>query len=282
MVSYNIDNSSVLCYTPAMIFYEDSHSIILYQNKEEVIPTAETSPVAVIPSFTQVARKADRPRVSQILGMVIFALSLAGLFLTAGPIVLSEASFRLKQTKKEIVRVAENKPKEENRIFFADLLGEVQFEEIPTPVDTDFGIVIPKIGVNAKVVPNVDANASKIFSEALKKGVAHAAGTSLPNQDGVTFIFGHSTDYVWNVSRFNAIFYQIKDLEIGDEVNVFYSGQRYFYKVTEKRLVKPNDTSFLAEQTVGRTLVLQTCWPPGTTKERILVFAKPINLLSAK
>ncbi|HNP89373.1 MAG: Sortase family protein [Microgenomates group bacterium ADurb.Bin219] len=267
-----------------MIFYEDSHSIILYERKREekqINLLQADSGQRIIPSFAKVAQKIDRPKISQFLGMIIFVVSLAGLFLFAGPVVFSEISYRLNQGKKEITRVINNEPVKEKKISFSDLLGEVNFEKIPDPVDTNFGIVIPKIGVNAKVVPNVDPNTAKIFGEALKRGVAHAAGTALPNEEGLTYIFGHSTDYSWNVTRFNAIFYQIKDLEIGDEINLFYNGQRYFYKVTEKRTVGSQETSFLKEQTIGRLLVLQTCWPPGTTKERLLVFARPINMPEA-
>lgn len=231
-------------------------------------------------SFVQVKRKVDKPIISQIFGLVIFFISSSILGLMVLPIIISETSFRLGQLKKESVRIVKNEPVQPQKIQFADLLGKVVFEPVPVPVDVNFGIVIPKIGVNAKVIANVNAEKVSEFTKALKLGVAHAAGTSLPDQEGTTFIFGHSTDYPWNTARFNAIFYQIKDLEIGDEVNIFYNGQRYFYKVTERRIVGAKDTGFLTDPAEGKRLVLQTCWPPGTTKERLLVFARPITVLS--
>jgi len=251
-----------------MIFPDNSHEVILYPAlfKQD------------LPSFSQVKAKYDRPVLSQFFGFLVFIVSFVGLFLTVGPILGKEITFRLSQFEKEVVRIVQKKPPVEKKIKFSDLLGKVEFEPIPAPVDASFGIVIPKIGVNSKIVPNVDPNTPKEFTKALKIGVAHAAGSALPDQQGTVFIFGHSTDYVWNVARYNALFYQIKDLEIGDEVNLFYNGKRYFYKVTEKRIVGSKDTSFLKEKPDGKQLILQTCWPPGTTKERLLIFAKPVQI----
>lgn len=252
-----------------MIFPQDSHEVILYPATSRALP-----------SFSQVKARYDEPGISQFFGFLIFFVSFIALFLTVGPFVGKEAVFRLNQLKKEVVRISQRKPPVEKKIKFADLLGKVEFEPIPAPIDASFGIVIPKIGVNSRIIPNVDANAPKEFANALKKGVAHAAGSALPDEQGTVFIFGHSTDYAWNIARYNAIFYQIKDLEIGDEVNLFYNGRRYYYKVTEKRVVGAKDTSFLRDNPGSKQLVLQTCWPPGTTKERLLVFAKPISLTS--
>lgn len=257
-----------------MIFYEDSHGVILYQSKDQ--PTSNEKQKVGLPSFQEVKKKFDKPVISQFFGLIIFLVSFIGLGLTVGPLLASEISFKLKQFKKEATRISQNKPAKPKRIFFADLLGKVEFEKIPQPIDANFGIVIPKIGVNVKVVANVDAQKPKEFLFALKQGVAHAAGTALPNEEGAVFIFGHSTDFSWNVSRYNAVFYQIKDLEIGDEINLFFNGRRYYYKMTEKRIVAAADTGFLKEPVIGRLLILQTCWPPGTIKERLLIFAKPI------
>jgi len=259
-----------------MIFPKETHEIILFESSQ--FKAKLVTEGRLVSPFSEIKEKYDKPIISQFFGLIVFLVSFFGLGLTIGPMVAKEASFRISQFQKEVKRVAKKQPPKEQKIKFSDLLGKVEFESIPAPVDADFGIVIPKIGVNAKVIANVSPEIPQEFSRALKKGVAHAAGTSLPNQDGLVFIFGHSTDYAWNVSRYNAIFYQIKDLEIGDEINLFYQGRRYFYKVTEKRIVAAKDTSFLKGKSDNKELILQTCWPPGTTKERLLVFAKPITI----
>jgi len=263
-----------------MIFKTSSHETVLFKAPKADSPV--TKKARALPSFSEFKAKVDRPAISRFFGLILFIISLTALYLFIGPIVLSEIAFRIRETKKEAVRIVQNQPAPEHKIKFADLLGEVEFETIPAPVDADFGIVIPKINVNSRVVPNIDADSPQEFTQALKVGVAHAAGTAFPDQNGTTFIFGHSTNYAWNVSRYNAIFYQIKDLKIGDEINLFYKGRRFYYKVTDQKVVGAKDTSFLNDHSVSKQLVLQTCWPPGTTKERLLVFAKPLDLLSAK
>lgn len=262
-----------------MIFPLDSHNLVLYPQPAELAEKEIfVSPSGSLPGIVEIKSRFDRPAISQIFGFLIFTFSIIGLYIFAGPVIGKEISFRLSQLKKETVRIAKNEPVKEKKITFSDLLGKVNFESGPAPVNAEFGIVIPKIGVNAKVIANVDADKVSEFTKALKLGVAHAAGTSLPNQEGTTFIFGHSTDYPWNINRYNAIFYQLKDLEIGDEINIYYLGQRYFYKVVEKKIIDPKETDFLKESGGAKQLVLQTCWPPGTTKERLLVFAQPVGL----
>ena len=155
-----------------------------------------------------------------------------------------------------------------------------RFFQIPqvealTPIDTDFAIVIPKIAANAHVIENVNPADDKAYLDALKKGVAHAAGTYLPGGGGHIFLFAHSTDYVWNVSTYNAIFYLLYKLQPGDEINIFYQGRRFIYIVQGSQVVDPTDIHYLTKQSTSEELTLQTCWPPGTTLKRLLVFAKP-------
>jgi len=145
--------------------------------------------------------------------------------------------------------------------------------EVLVPIDPDFSIVIPKIAANAKVIANVNASDEKIYLDALQKGVAHAEGTAFPGEGGHIFFFAHSTDYFWNVGVYNAVFYLLNKLEKDDEVNIFYKGKRYAYKVIDKKIVDPSEVEYLTRKTNKEFLTLQTCWPPGTTFKRLLVFA---------
>ena len=90
-------------------------------------------------------------------------------------------------------------------------------------------------------------------------------------------MFAHSTDNFWNIGRYNAIFYLLKELEKGDEIDIFYNGRRYIYQVSEKQIVDPAQVEFINQPTVTEQLTLQTCWPPGTTFKRLIVIAKPID-----
>ena len=145
--------------------------------------------------------------------------------------------------------------------------------EILIPEDPNFSIIIPKIGANARILSNIDASNEKIYLDALNKGVAHTLGTAFPGEGGHIFLFAHSTDYFWNVSTYNAIFYLLSKLKNRDEVNIFYQGQRYVYKVIGSEVVDPSQVQYLTRKTNREFLTLQTCWPPGTTLKRLLMFA---------
>lgn len=142
------------------------------------------------------------------------------------------------------------------------------------PVSVDFGIVIEKINANSKVIANVDANNTSDYERALSQGVAEAAGSTLPGQPGNLYIFSHSVDAPWNVVRFNAVFYLLRELESGDKVVIFYLGRRYDYIVFDKQIVEPTNTTLLTNRYDKPVLTLQTCDPPGTLLHRLIVRAK--------
>lgn len=154
--------------------------------------------------------------------------------------------------------------------------------EIIRPINPDFSIVIPKINANANIVANVSTTDKNGYLTALKEGVAHAYGTALPDEYGHTFLFAHSTDNFWNVSRYNAIFFLLYKLESGDEVNIFYIGKRYKYIVTGSKIVNPDEVQYLTRITDTPFLTLQTCWPLGTTWKRMLIFAEPVSQIGSQ
>ena len=66
---------------------------------------------------------------------------------------------------------------------FRELLNEQNAKLPPLrvdPVNTDYGIVIEKINVNAPIIADVNPADPKAYVAALKKGAAHAAGTADP------------------------------------------------------------------------------------------------------
>lgn len=146
------------------------------------------------------------------------------------------------------------------------------------PKDVGFGIVIPKINVNASIYPEVDPSNPSEYLPILKKGVAQAKGSAFPDKDGNIFLFAHSSDSFYNVGQYNAIFFLIGKLDKGDEISLFYKKERYKYEVVEKAIVTPEGLSaYVQEHTGGKTLTLQTCYPPGTTLKRLIVIAKKLE-----
>lgn len=141
-----------------------------------------------------------------------------------------------------------------------------------SPVDAKFGIVIPKIRANAQIIPQVDPFNSAIYQVALTKGVAQAKGTAFPGEGGNMFLFSHSSVNFYDALKYNSIFYLLTKLEKGDEIDVFYHAKKYTYHVDGKKIVDPKDVSYLTHMTNRPTITLMTCWPPGTSINRLLVF----------
>ena len=208
------------------------------------------------------------------IGNFLFLFAIFGVIATFGPALYYEIQYRIIQARGVSFEVSET-PRAEEVTSFADLLVGSK-EQILNPIDTEFSIMIPKIGASAKIIANVDPGDEKKFLPALLQGVAHAQGSVFPGLSGNVYLFAHSADNFWNAGRYNAIFYLLKDLKEGDEVVVFYQGKRHNYFVTGSRIVDPTDVSFITKAQEGNEqLILQTCWPPGTAFKRLLVFARP-------
>lgn len=140
----------------------------------------------------------------------------------------------------------------------------------------DYGIVIPAIFLDEPVVFNVDPNDSKAYGAALKQGIAHASGTAFPDNPGLGYYFAHSSSQEL-ASQYNAVFYLLGKLQPHEEIFIWHEGQDYTYSVTHSVVTNPSDVSFLTQQYDKETIVLQTCWPPGTTSKRLLVFAERVE-----
>lgn len=139
----------------------------------------------------------------------------------------------------------------------------------------EFSIKIPKLEVEAQVKPQVDISNPEDYDHALRAGVAHAKGTALPGQSGTIYIFGHSTDYPWNIEYYHAFFYRLKDITPGEKIIINYKGKSFVYIVSEKKVVGAHYLEYLSSPSEENRLVLQTCWPPGTTWQRLIVVATP-------
>ncbi len=186
-------------------------------------------------------------RISRILFWVAGLTCLAGitiLLLTFGPLATQELRYTAHAVPKEIV-----------------------------PIDKNFGIVIPRLGANARIIANVDPYDSKAYQYALTKGVAHARGTSVPGAMGNIFLFAHSSENFYDALRYNSVFYLLPKLTAGDKILLYYHGVKFTYTVTGKKFVSSKDVSYLQGESLKSTLTLMTCWPPGTTNQRLLVFA---------
>jgi LPXTG-site transpeptidase (sortase) family protein len=141
------------------------------------------------------------------------------------------------------------------------------------PVNKDFSLIVPKVGINAGIIPAVNPTKPGEYLAALEKGIAHSSLSYFPDEDGTVYLFSHSTNYDWFVGDLNAVFYLLKNLEVKDTILIYYKGSSYRYEITGKQVVSPTEVSYLAPQAGAKRLILQTCWPPGSVTERLLIFA---------
>ncbi|OGM28517.1 hypothetical protein A2801_03665 [Candidatus Woesebacteria bacterium RIFCSPHIGHO2_01_FULL_41_10] len=159
---------------------------------------------------------------------------------------------------------------------------EVQSLASSLGVDSHFSIVIPKIGARSKIIANVDPGVESEYRQALMEGVAHARGTYFPGQGNNIFLFSHSTGSSIDVTRFNAVFYLLRKLTKGDEIIIFFADRQYVYTVTEVITAAAVDTHWLTGLSDTEKLILQTCDPPGTSLNRLIVIGEPKNKLVQK
>ena len=97
----------------------------------------------------------------------------------------------------------------------------------------------------------------------------------MPGETGTIFLFAHSSDAPWRLTRYNTVFLRLGGLEPGDEIHITTEKGEFIYRVREKKVVWPNETEYLTNIERDQ-LILQTCSPVGTDLKRLLVFADPV------
>ena len=142
-------------------------------------------------------------------------------------------------------------------------------------ISREYKIYIPKIGAEAKVIANIDPFDKSAYSKALLDGVAEAKGLSHPGSLGTTYLFAHSVGNRIDFARYNAVFYLLDKLENKDQIYIDYNGENYKYEVINKEILGAKDLKYFENQKEEEKLILQTCYPPGTSWKRLVVVARP-------
>lgn len=144
-------------------------------------------------------------------------------------------------------------------------------------------IIIPKIWKN---IPLVDIknraledsnDLNNIFMKELEKWVIRYPGSAIPGKDGNAFVFGHSSNFPWIKWDFNDVFALLDNVWFDDEIIVYYNQKKYKYIVREKNVITPGDTSVLERNKGKAEITLMTCWPIGTTLNRLIVTAELVE-----
>jgi sortase A len=129
----------------------------------------------------------------------------------------------------------------------------------PTPRSVVGRIEIPRLGMSAIVREGVD-------NSTLRRAVGHVPQTALPGESGNAALAAHRDTF----------FRPLKDVRKGDRITVTTREGVHEYRVTETRVVTPDDVSVLAP-TMNPTLTLVTCYPfnfMGTAPKRFVVRAQ--------
>lgn len=132
------------------------------------------------------------------------------------------------------------------------------YNEIPEQLGW---IVIDKINLKYTVYRTTE-------DDTLAEGIVHVVGTDLPVLEDQTdvMLMGH------NGEAGKALFTNLDQLTIGDEVFLDFQTGEFHYQVTGTEVVEPDEVHLYRSE--GSTLTLMTCTPYGSNTHRLLVHCK--------
>lgn len=119
--------------------------------------------------------------------------------------------------------------------------------------------------INAPIVEGVE-------NENLTQGIGHHPESPWPNQRGNMVLAGHNFDLDAE-NPYGKVFFDLNQLNLEDEVVIYYYGVKYYYKVITKEVVSPSDTSYFSASD-DWLVTFYTCDPPYTDWQRLLFQAK--------
>ncbi|MGA8675049.1 MAG: class D sortase [Candidatus Acidiferrales bacterium] len=134
---------------------------------------------------------------------------------------------------------------------------------VPSPLGD---LRIPSVRIEVPVLEGTD-------DLTLNRGVGHIEGTPLPGEGGNIGVAGHRDGF----------FRGLKDVRLGDPVDLYAQNGNTRYVVDEILIVPPEDVSVLWPR-LNRSITLVTCYPfyfVGSAPLRYIVHAStedPINL----
>ncbi len=203
-----------------------------------------------------------------ILSVLLFLIFLRWIVTTVMPVVWVETKYQYRKTLITVFHVPDLKS------LIIPNFSWMTWEGISN--HQQYGIRIPAIFLDEPVVFNVDPNDNSQYTQALKEGIAHASSTAFPDNPGLGYYFAHSSSGEVDL-RNNAIFYLLGKLKEGDKIFIWYDQKKFEYQVYGQLIVEPNEVNFLYQEYDGEKIVLQTCWPPGSDRQRLLVFAERVG-----
>lgn len=137
----------------------------------------------------------------------------------------------------------------------SSLLSSKEKENIPVR------IIIPKSDIDISVVP---AKVVDGYWELSENTASYGLGSGLPGTLSNTVIFAHARQ---------GLFYNLKDVKVGDTIYVLTKNQWHRYRVTKITAVYPNEIDVI-KPTKNEVLTLYTC-TGFSDEKRLIVTAIP-------
>jgi len=123
-------------------------------------------------------------------------------------------------------------------------------------------LIIPSMLLDQPIVEG------KNMYRALDQGIWRWPDGSTPDKGSNTVLVGHRFTY----TQPKGVFYFLDKVRVGDSIGIVWSNRTYVYRVTDTKVVHPNQTSILSP-TVEPTLTMYTCTPLWLPKDRLVVTA---------
>lgn len=204
----------------------------------------------------------DKVNALFLISNTLLAIALVVIIGIFGPVLAEETQYQFRSLKSSL----------SGRQIRSWVIPDWNLNLVDADIAEGNSIVIPKLFIQERIIPNVDPTNKSDYLIALSQGIAHAAGTGLVGSGRLGYYFAHSSGLGSVLSRGKAVFYLLGKLEVGDDIDMYQGGKKYQYQVISKHIVEPDDLSFLEQ--AGDKIVLQTCWPIGTSASRLIITAE--------
>ena len=138
----------------------------------------------------------------------------------------------------------------------------------PVPPPADAHAQEPVIEVGSIVIPKLDVDMTMyegVRLTTLDYGPGHWPGSALPGETGNVVVGGHRTSS-------HRVFRNVDQLVSGDEIIFRDDSGEHTYLVDRVEVVEPTAV-WIVDPTETATATLFACHPPGSTAQRIVVFA---------
>lgn len=234
------------------------------------------------PQTAEYRRKAALPRLFVIIGIILLATQLIPLswsIITGASLSASSAGF-MPVTQSFLQSLTSVTYIDPGAAYFESIVAEAKAPVINTTYKKDLKLTIAHANINnVTVATNITGTNAGIYDEVLKHGVAHLKGTPLPGDPGTTVIYGHSGIGGLLVGHNNPeiIFSRLDSVSIGDTMSIMRDGKELRYLVSGKKLVDPQDLSFMENADSTERAVLLTCWPLGIGTKRLIIIADRVQ-----